>query len=275
MKVKVIAQHLSGQEEHLTRCARTQARLCLHVISRFRVNDLTIPTASTSIPPQLSNLHVHKITIATMSPIKKEKKEVSEFERKRLANIQANQAELKKLSKTADKVQPAPAPRPKPKTTSAPRKRAAPVIKTEARPTRTSSRLAGVEADSETAKRKAEVEYEYEQLQRAAKKMRRSEDLKYSDMLVEGKKYNKGEEFLSGIMKGAHPYVRTFTEDDIKETTDEGLKALREKMSGLELYEGYEPNRRCIPRHDGSLLTLLRNKNYPGTSLLPRLSSFT
>ncbi|KAH8661621.1 WD40-repeat-containing domain protein [Tricladium varicosporioides] len=177
-----------------------------------------------------------------MAPIKKEKKEVSEFERKRLANIQANQAELKKLSKTADKVQPAPAPRPKPKTTSAPRKRAAPVIKTETRPTRTSSRLAGVEADSETAKRKAEVEYEYEQLQRAAKKMRRSEDLNYSDMLVEGRKYNKGEEFLSGIMRGANPYVRTFTKEDIKETTDEGLRALREKMSGLELYEGYEPN---------------------------------
>ena len=46
-------------------------------------------------------------------------------------------------------------------------------------------------------------------------------------------------------MRGAQPHFRTFTEDDIKETTDEGLKALREKMSGLELYEGWEPNREC------------------------------
>jgi hypothetical protein len=44
-------------------------------------------------------------------------------------------------------------------------------------------------------------------------------------------------------VRGAQPHFRTFTEDDIKETTDEGLKALREKMSGLELYEGWEPNR--------------------------------
>ena len=44
-------------------------------------------------------------------------------------------------------------------------------------------------------------------------------------------------------MRGAQPHFRTFTEDDIKETTDEGLKALREKISGLELYEGWEPNR--------------------------------
>jgi WD repeat-containing protein 76 len=45
-------------------------------------------------------------------------------------------------------------------------------------------------------------------------------------------------------MKGAQPYERTFTEDDIMKTTDKGLKALREKMSALELYDTYTPNRK-------------------------------
>ncbi len=93
-----------------------------------------------------------------MAPVKKEKTEMSAFERRRLENIAANQAILKDLSTTAQKIIPKPAPKPK----STTRKRAAPVKKEEARPTRTSSRLAGLEADSETAKRKAEVEYEFE-----------------------------------------------------------------------------------------------------------------
>lgn len=176
-----------------------------------------------------------------MAPVKKEKPEMSAFERKRLENIAANSALLKDLSTTAEKIIPRPAPRPK---TAAPRKRAPPVKKDIPRPTRTSSRLAGVEADSETAKRKAEVEETYAKETARAKRQRVAGDINFSDVVVEGKKWNKGDDFLSGIMRGAVPNLRTFTEDDIKETTDEGLKALREKMSGLELYEGYEPNRR-------------------------------
>ncbi|KAF4628027.1 hypothetical protein G7Y89_g10127 [Cudoniella acicularis] len=175
-----------------------------------------------------------------MAPVKKEKPAMSEFERKRLENIAANQAMLKDLSKTADKIMPKLPGRPKKPT--APKKRTAPIKKEEVRPTRTSSRLAGLEADSETSKRKAEVEYEFAKEQAKAKKMRVSGDLNFSDIVVDGKKFNKDDNFLSGIMRGAQPYERTFTEDDIKETTDEGLKALRERMSGLELYEGYEPN---------------------------------
>ena len=117
----------------------------------------------------------------------------------------------------------------------------------EPRPTRTSSRIAGIEADSETAKRKADVEYEFAKEQAKAKKQRVSGDLNFNDIVVEGKKWNKDDNFLSGIMRGAQPNVRTFTEDDIQETTDDGLKALREKMSGLQLYEGYEPNRMYDP----------------------------
>jgi hypothetical protein len=202
-----------------------------------------------------------------MAAMKKEKPELSAFERKRLENAAANQAMLKDLSKTAEKIIPIPVVKPK---STAPRKRAAPVKKDAPRPTRTSSRIAGVEADSETAKRKAEVEETFAREVAKAKRQRVTGDLNINDILVDGKKWNKGDDFMSGIMRGAQPNYRTFTEDDIKETTDEGLKALREKMSGLELYEGYEPNRESIcrlllPLFIDSLFT--RNQNYPRTCL--------
>jgi WD repeat-containing protein 76 len=174
-----------------------------------------------------------------MPPVKKEKAEMSAFERKRLENIAANQAILKDLSTSAEKIMP----KPVSKVKSTTRKKSTPVKREEPRPTRTSSRIAGLEADSETAKRKAEVEYEFSKEQAKAKKQRVSGDLNFNDIVVEGKKWNKDDNFLSGIMRGAQPNVRTFTEDDIQETTNEGLKTLREKMSGLQLYEGYEPNR--------------------------------
>lgn len=178
---------------------------------------------------------------ATMPP-KAVKPEMSAFERKRLENIAANQAMLKDLSNAAQKIIPQPAPK---KPVGAPRGKrikSEPVKRDSPRPTRTSSRLAGIEADSETHKRKAEVDAEFAAEQNKARKRRISGDLNLSDVVAEGKKWDKGSEFLSGIMRGAVPYQRTFTEDDIKETTNKGLKALREKMSGLELYDAYEPN---------------------------------
>lgn len=182
-----------------------------------------------------------------MAPVKKEKEEMSAFERSRLANIATNQAIVKDLSSAAAKIAPKPVGRPK---SAAPRKKATPVKREATRPSRTSSRLAGIEADSETQKRKAEVEYEFAAAQAKAKKQRVTGDLNFSDIVVDGKKFSRDEGFLSGIMRGAQPNVRTFTEEDVKETTDEGLKALREKMSGLELYEGYEPNRGFLHTSD-------------------------
>ncbi|PBP23032.1 WD repeat containing protein [Diplocarpon rosae] len=174
-----------------------------------------------------------------MAPVRNENEGMSAFERSRLANIATNQAIVKDLSSAAAKIAPKPVARPKP---TAPRKKTAPVKREVTRPSRTSSRLAGIEADSETQKRKAEVEYEFAAEQAKSKKQRVTGDLKFSDIVVDGKKFSKDEGFLSGIMRGAQPNVRTFTEDNVKETTDAGLKALREKMSSLELYESYEPN---------------------------------
>ena len=177
-----------------------------------------------------------------MPRVKAEEATISAFERKRLENIAANQAMLKDLSKAAEKILPQPKPIAKPRS-SAPRKKATPVKREPVRSTRTSLRLSGIEADSETAKRKAEVEETFVKEMARAKRLRVSGDLNFTDIVVDGKKWNRDDGFLAGVMRGAEPGNRTFTQEDIKETTDEGLKALREKMSGLELYEGWEPNR--------------------------------
>ncbi|KAK3386317.1 WD repeat-containing protein NCU09302/NCU11420 [Sordaria brevicollis] len=170
---------------------------------------------------------------------------MSAFERKRLENIANNNAILSGISTTADKIIPKPAP-PKPKRASTPRVKREPVKKEPARPTRQSSRLAGLEADSEVLKRKLDVEAEAEAAKAKAKKMRVSGDLKLGDITVEGRKWESsadGLALLKGLgVRGAQPGVRTFTDDDVKDTKDKGLKDLRLRMSGLKLYEKWAVN---------------------------------
>ncbi|CCU75793.1 unnamed protein product [Blumeria hordei] len=166
---------------------------------------------------------------------------MSAFERKRLENIAMNQAILKDLGSNAAKIATKAASKPKTKIAPA-RKTTRPTRKEEARPTRTSSRLAGLEADSEGAKRKAEVEYEFAKEQAKAKRQRVTGKLQITDMIVDGKKFNTDNKFLNIIMKGAQPNVHTFTEDYSNSTVNSDLRSLREGISGLTLYEGYEPN---------------------------------
>jgi hypothetical protein len=194
-----------------------------------------------------------------MVRVKTEDSGISAFERKRLENIAANQALLRDLSTTASKID-AKA-KPKPAAPRAPRKKTTAVKRESPRPTRTSSRLAGIEADSEVAKRKADDELELEQAAAKAKRLRVGGDLDLRNIVVEGKSWNKNDNFLSDIMRGAMPYERTFDEEDIKETTDEGLKALREKMSGLELYESYEPNRKSLTSANWKAFSLGEQKS--------------
>ncbi|CAM1503578.1 Fc.00g011690.m01.CDS01 [Cosmosporella sp. VM-42] len=164
---------------------------------------------------------------------------MSAFERRRLENIAANKAILDSASAVAKKIAPKPATA---KHTST-RKTRSPVVKRETpRPTRMSSRLAGLDADNATLKRKMEVEAETEAAKAKAKKMRISGDLSLGDIVVEGKKWENGLGGLKGIVRGAQPGLRTFTEDDVKETTNKGLKDLRLRMSGLKLYEHWAPN---------------------------------
>ncbi len=179
-------------------------------------------------------------------PIKKEDSDqkISAFERKRLANIAANREVLTEISATAKKVIPKPAPKPPSKR---PSRKSEPVKREHARPTRTSSRLAGLGADDTTLKRKMEVEAQAQADVAKAKKMRVSGDLNLGDIVVEGKKWDSGFSGIKDLVRGAQPGVRKFTEDDVKETTDEELKELRSRMGALELYKHWAPNGKTLP----------------------------
>lgn len=166
---------------------------------------------------------------------------ISAFERRRLANIEANREVLTDISAAAKKIIPD-KPAPKPATSKKPAKRREPAKRESLRPTRSSSRLAGLDADNETLKRKMEVEADVQAQEAKAKKMRVSGDLNLGDISVDGKKWGSGFDGIKDLVRGAQPGVRTFTEDDVKETTDTDLKELRQRMNGMKLYEHWAPN---------------------------------
>lgn len=229
--------------------------------------DATDPVFESSIDKNCTILNQSQnkesFAFVPMAKVKSEENGISAFERKRLENIAANQALLKDLSTTAKKAIPKPAPKP---AARAPRKKPTPVKKEPAIPTRTSSRLAGLEAEGGLAKRKAEDRAEIARDEAKAKRMRVAGDLNLSDIAVEGKKWSKDENVLAGIIRGAQPYERTFSEEDIKATTDESLKSLREKMSGLELYETWAPNGNIFLPDTENLLkadSIYRHQNHP------------
>lgn len=178
--------------------------------------------------------------------VKKEPIELSEYEKQRQANIAQRDNLLKQLALDAASagLGPKSAAKAPNKSTTHKKKGHVKKVKEEIQPRRTSSRLLGLTADSEVAKRKAEDDYVAVLEAARAKRQRVSGDLILSDVVVAGKDWDKRENFLVDIVsRGAKPYERTFGEDEVRETTDKELRSLREKMSGLELYDGFEPNR--------------------------------
>ena len=174
--------------------------------------------------------------------------ELSEYEQQRQANIAQRDKLLKQLALDAGQAGLGPQkPAPKPHKSSATHKKKGPVKRVKVEdvgPRRTSSRLLGLTADSEVAKRKAEDEHAAEQEVARAKRQRHSGELNLSDVVVGGRDWDKSENFLVDVVsRGANPYERTFGDSEVRETTDKELRALREQMSGLELYDGFEPNR--------------------------------
>lgn len=168
---------------------------------------------------------------------------LSDYELQRQANIAKNQALLKELQLNAASAGIAPASKPsRTSTTPKPKKKPASKIKEEIQPRRTSARLQGIVADSETAKRKAEDDAEAQREADRAKRQRVSGDVKLGDIVVAGQSWNQTGNWLRNV-KPAQPYERTFGDDDVKSTTDKDLRELREKMSGLQLWEGFEPAR--------------------------------
>lgn len=174
-----------------------------------------------------------------MAP-KKEEKQLSAFELMRLKNMAANKAILNGIETTAAKIMPPSKPH-VPKTSSRssrPPRRSEPVKREPTRPTRQSARLAGIGTDSDVLTRKRAVEEENEAEKARQKRTRVSGDLSLGDIIVEGRKYESGLDGIKGLaVRGAQPGVRTFTEEDIIETTDDNLKELRTRMGKLQLYE--------------------------------------
>ena len=170
--------------------------------------------------------------------------EISDYERQRQENIAQRDKLLKQLALDAGQAGLGPQ-KPKPgRPTSHKKKTPVKKVKEDVGPRRTSSRLQGLTADSEVAKRKAEDEYVAVQEAARVKRQRQSGPLDLSDVVVAGKDWDKSENFLVDVVsRGAKPYERTFGETEVKQTTDKELRSLREQMSGLELYDGFEPNR--------------------------------
>jgi WD40 repeat protein len=174
---------------------------------------------------------------------KKSAAEVSDYELQRQENIAKNQALLRQLQLEAASAGIAPKKASRPAADKSAKRKRTPVqkVKEEVQPRRTSSRLKGIVADSEVARRKAEEESELLAQAERAKRQRVSADLRFSDVVVAGKDWDQSGNFLR-IVGPANPGERTFSAQDVKETTDKELKELRERMSNLELWEGFEPS---------------------------------
>ena len=202
-----------------------------------------------TVSPQIEDIRptltVFSSSLGTMGGKENPEDGVDDYEQQRQANIAQRNRLLKDLALDAREagLGPKAAAKPSPKSTSSHKKRTPAKRIENVAPTRTSSRLKGIVADSEVAKRKAEEEDALIQEVARVKRQRKTGDMNLGDVVVRGDGWNKDQNFLVDVMRrGANPYERTFGETEVKETSNKELKALREQMSGLELYEGYEPS---------------------------------
>ncbi|KAI6088367.1 WD repeat-containing protein NCU09302/NCU11420 [Hypoxylon rubiginosum] len=168
--------------------------------------------------------------------------ELSSFEARRRANVVNNAKLLKDSAEVAAKMRRAAAPPPRP-AASKKRKAPEPTPRTRIMPTRStrsSARLAGAGSESDGAGVKLE-DIPVELKPHQPKRIRKGGDLELSNLQVEGQRWSSTSA-LASFVQGAQPGVRTFTDEDIKDTSDEKLKGLRKEMDDLKLYEGWVPN---------------------------------
>ncbi|KAF2862237.1 WD repeat-containing protein [Piedraia hortae CBS 480.64] len=169
--------------------------------------------------------------------------QVSEYERKRQEKIARNQALLQQLQLDAQQTGIGSKSKAQPVATGQKRKRQTNKVKAESIiPRRSSARLQGIVPDSEVARKKEEAEAEaFQELQRA-KRQRVSGDINLADAVVNGRTWDKNGNWLTAVGP-AQPGERSFTPQHVRDTSDKELRSLRERMSGLQLWEGAEPNR--------------------------------
>jgi WD repeat-containing protein 76 len=188
------------------------------------------------------------------------------FAERRKANLAANNAELAKINATKKLRVPKETTK---KATTTPRtrvKREAPVKREPALPTRRSARNRG-EGAEENLKRGLDDVLLPSDKPRPTKRTRLDGDVSLGDIALDDKKYKDSwrafqDKGLGVPARGAAAGVRTFTEDDVEETKDPGLKNLRLRMSGLKLYEKFPVPGMCLfsfpPSTTGAMLMRLR-----------------
>jgi hypothetical protein len=202
---------------------------------------------------------------------------ISAFEARRRENVAKNAKLLKDTAEIGAKMRRAAAPTPRPAAAPRKRKAADSPAPTRVMPVRQSARLAGVKSESKDPLIKLE-DIPVELKDREPKRVRRNGDLVLSNLQVDGQRWSSTEA-LANFVQGARPGVRTFTEDDIKDTADEKLKTLRQDLNDLTLYEGWQPNGESTAskeryRYMMSFAdTLRRHKNYTRKGICPHLSS--
>jgi len=153
---------------------------CLRVFANVFLSRLI--NTSPSSPPLLS-----------LTMVRNSAPELSEFERKRQENIARNKILLGELELTATETGLAPKKRKLASTSSSASKKAkrsSAKPKENVQPTRTSSRLRNIPADSEIARLKAEEERQAQQAAERAKKQRISDDVDFNSLPISGKHRN-------------------------------------------------------------------------------------
>lgn len=195
---------------------------------------------------------------------------VSAFEARRRENVANNAKLLAESQALGAKMARAAKPPPRP---AAPRKRKAaePAQRTRVMPTRQSARLSASSGDEPLTSLR--TEREIIEADRPAKKTRMTEDITLSKVSLEGSRWTNGDALASFAVSGAQPGLRTFTDDDIKETPDEKLKSLRKGMAELELYDGWLPNGRLfnIKQHQNAALTRRRYQDHTRADIFPNV----
>lgn len=209
-----------------------------------------------------------------MHPTMAPPREISAFERKRLENIAENRTILADIAASAATTKlAAPKPASTPKSASRPSRKSRPSSATPtaaaARPTRQSSRIAGLSADNDTLKRRLSEDTAAERERERAKRTRVNGDLVLGDIALSGTKWDGGVGGLKSLqVRGAQPGVPTWDKDGVKEESDgggdgggDGVKALRNRLGKLELYDKWVPNGTCY----GGLGGLGLNMNPTGS----------
>jgi len=190
---------------------------------------------------------------AVIMDSKEPTKKMSDFERKRQANIQTNRALLTDISTTTAAIS---APKPTTqfaarKTRQTPRNAETP---TRVQPLRQSSRIKGLAADDDSLKRKYEADVKFAREKDRAKRTRVSGDLALNDISISGSRWDGGVGGLKSLqLRGAQPGVRTWEAKDVKNEDEDSedtkdvsveakIKSLMKRLNKLKLYEKWEPN---------------------------------